>query len=542
MTTFQKRWYQVDAVNSLFNYFNGSDGNPLVCMPTGTGKGFVIGDFIRSVFAWYPYQRVIVGTHVKELISQNYNKMLEVWERAPAGIYSAGLNKKEIAAPITFAGIASLVNAIEFFGHVDLFIIDEAHLLGDKDDGMYMRVIAALRKINPHLKIIGFTATPYRTGMGLLTNGPIFTDICYDICDIEGFKRLFSEYYLVPPRPRRVHTIIDTKGLSLGANGDYAPGQLASRAGSDITWKLLNEALEHGKDRMCRLMFCSSVEHAIMSAEMIKAFGLKVATVNSKMSSGERDGIIKAYYKGELDTLTVYGIGTTGFDVPRIDHIITARPTTRVGLHVQMIGRGMRPFEINGWRKPDCLVSDHAGNTKNLGPIDDPYIPKMKSKMAGDAPVKICPACDCYNHASARVCQFCGEIFDIQFKVKTNAFDTELITSSLPQIEYLHVDHVYYTQHIKRQAGPDHKPTIKATYQCGLRTFMEFIPIESAFPGLRHKARQWWRQRFQLNGEAKADPPETVAQAMQFFDRLAKPKRIKVWINKEYPSIEDYEY
>jgi DNA repair protein RadD len=539
---YEKRWYQTEAVNALFNYFEHATGNPLVCLPTGSGKSIVIADFIKLVFSFFPFQRVIVGTHVKEIIKQNYSKILEVWERAPAGIYSAGLKKKDIAAPIVFAGIASLVNAIDLFGHVDLFLIDEAHLLGDKDDSMYMQVINQMKRINPKMKIIGFTATPFRTGMGLLTNGPIFTDICYNLCTIEGFKRLFDEYYLVPPRPRRVDTLIDVKGVSI-VNGDYAPGQLQRAAGrEDITWKLINEALEHGKDRMCRLMFCSGVEHAEMSAKMLQAFGLKAETVNSRMPEKDRDDIIKSYYNGELDTLTVFGIGTTGFDVPRIDHIIGARPTTRVGLHVQMIGRGTRPFEVNGWRKVDCLVSDHAANTRNLGPIDDPYIPKQKSKNPGDAPVKLCPACDCYNHASARVCQFCGELFDIQFKVKTVAFDDELVSSTLPNYEWFKVTNVFYTQHIKRHAGPNDKPSIKAQYQCGLRMFTEFVPIESNFPVLKRQAVDWWRQRFQIKIGEEIVIPKTALEAMQFIDRLVPPKRIKVWVNREYPQVTDCEF
>src|ERR1700735_2593247 len=117
----EQRWYQTEAIDSIYQYFFGKNGNPLICLPTGAGKGFVIALFLASVFRQWPYQKIIVGTHVKELIQQNYNKLLEVWPNAPAGIYSAGLNRKEVAAPITFASRDSIVNAIKMFGHVDLF-------------------------------------------------------------------------------------------------------------------------------------------------------------------------------------------------------------------------------------------------------------------------------------------------------------------------------------------------------------------------------------------------------------------------------------
>jgi DNA repair protein RadD len=255
--------------------------------------------------------------------------------------------------------------------------------------------------------------------------------------------------------------------------------------------------------------------------------------------SRERDDIMLAYRNKELDSLVVNGIGTTGLDIQWIDHIIGLRPTMSVGLHVQMIGRGTRPFEFNGWRKTDCLVSDHAGNTKRLGPIDDPYIPKMKGKNPGEAPVKICDACDCYNHASARVCMFCGEIFDIKFSVKTKAFNDELIRSDLPIMEWFNVSHVYYTQHEKKRPMPTDKPTIKAVYACGIRSFTEYVTIESAVPFLRKKFSNWWRQRCQ---DQSIELPNTALEALQHIDKLVPPRRIEVWVNKEFPSIQSHEY
>jgi DNA repair protein RadD len=538
--TVQARWYQEAAIDSLFSYFEHNNGNPLVCMPTGSGKGFVIAKFINLVFSLFPYQRILMATHVKELIEQNARKMLEVWPLAPIGIYSAGLRQKELTAPITFAGIASIVNAVKVLGHYDLFLIDEAHLLGPNDDSQYGKVIAALLAVNPRMKIIGFTATGWRTGMGRLTNGPIFTDTCFDICNIEGFSRLFADYHLVPPRPRRVNNVIDTSGVCI-QNGDFAQGQLSNKADEKITWKLIGEALDHGKDRTTRLMFCAGVERAIMSAEMLRAYGLNAHAVHSKMNgSKERDDIMLAFRAGEVDTLCLNGIGTTGLDVPRIDHIICARPTMSVGLHVQMIGRGMRPYEVNGWQKRDCLVSDHAGNVRRLGPVDDPVIPKMKGKGTGEAPVKICPACDCYCHAAARVCPFCGEIFDAKFEVKVKAYDDELIRSDLPIIEWFNVTGgVYYTLHTKKNQFPPAAPIIKASYSCGLRTFIEWITVEHSSPFMKKRFSDWWRQRFV---DQTIPIPSTASECVQYFDKLVPPKRVQVWVNKKYPEITGCEF
>lgn len=533
----QPRWYQEEAITSLFNYFERSNGNPLIALPTGAGKSLVIALFLHTVMKWWPNQRIIVGTHVKELIRQNANEFMGVWPNAPAGIYSAGLRQRDIHLPITFAGIASICKTISAFGHIDLFIIDEAHLLGSNDDGMYNIVIGELRKVNPKLKVIGLTATPWRSGMGLLTNGNIFTDIIYNICDIPGFKRLFAEGYLVPPRAKATQNIMDVSNVGL-VNGEFSQVGLQREAAKNelVTWQALQESLNRGSNRHCRLVFCAGINHAILCAEMLKALGCRVGVVHSKMSDKERDGILQAYFSGELDTLTNNGIATTGINHKPIDHIINLRATQRVGLWVQMIGRGTRPFECEYWIKEDCLVTDHAGNTPRLGTIDDPYIPKLKSKDVGDMPVKLCPACGEYNHASARVCSDCGQPFETRIGYQKQASDVALIKSDAPLIETYKVDVVYYTRHVKK-GDPHAKPVMQASYRCGLQRFVEFIAFEAGGYGSK-RARDWWRERFPIDGFV----PINADEALKYMDKLRTPVAIKVWVNKKYPEVVGYEY
>src|SRR3546814_4921930 len=160
-------------------------------MPTGTGKSFVIARFLQSVLSQYGQQRIMVLTHVKELIQQNFEKLKQLWSFSPAGIYSAGLGQRNMAQPITFAGIASVARKWAAFGHIDLVIIDECHLMSPNDQTMYRTFIAGLLAINPYLRVIDFTATPWRMGHVQLTapyedskgnlTDPLFTDMCLDI-------------------------------------------------------------------------------------------------------------------------------------------------------------------------------------------------------------------------------------------------------------------------------------------------------------------------------------------------------------------------
>ena len=114
MLDFQSRWYQEEAEYSIFDYFaKGNTGNPVVAMPTGTGKSVVIGNFVRRAFELWPTQRFMMLTHVKELISQNAEKLQAIWPTAPLGMYSAGLNRRDMGMPIVFGGVQSVAPAIK---------------------------------------------------------------------------------------------------------------------------------------------------------------------------------------------------------------------------------------------------------------------------------------------------------------------------------------------------------------------------------------------------------------------------------------------
>jgi DNA repair protein RadD len=158
---------------------------------------------------------------------------------------------------------------------------------------------------------------------------------------------------------------------------------------ADITYRALTEAVQIGQSRRSWTAFASGIDHAIHIAEMLRGtFGIDAAEVHSKMPEKERDRRIEAYKRGELRCIVNKDILTTGFDHPPIDLILMLRPTMSTGLWVQMLGRGTRPYDpaVHGYlpgfptKKYDCCVLDYAGNTRRLGPINDPVIPKPKGQ------------------------------------------------------------------------------------------------------------------------------------------------------------------
>lgn len=526
------RSYQAECVQALYQYFAEKEGNPVCALPTGTGKSICIALFIESVLKNWPKQRVLVLTHVKELIKQNYAKLLDVWPGAPAGVNSAGLNQRDYYHSIVFAGIGSVYKSASQFGHIDLIIIDEAHLVSPRDATMYQTFISGLQALNPSLKVIGFTATPWRLGHGHIAQGDdaLFTDVCFDITGMEAFNRLIAEGYLAPLVPKQTTLQLNLDGVHM-RGGDFIQKELQHAVDVDrTTLAAIREALETGHDRHHWLIFASGIDHADHIAQMMEELGETCLPVHSKMPSKKRDENIRRFQAGEVRAVVNNNVLTTGFDFPEIDLILMLRPTASPVLWVQMLGRGTRPAP----GKENCLVLDFAGNTKRLGPINDPVIPNRKGKSTGDAPVKTCEHCFTLNHASVRFCVTCGAEFHFQTKLKQAASTEELIKGELPQVEVFTVDHVTYRQYDKI----DRPPSIKVTYYCGLQSFSEYVCFEHGGYAAR-RARVWWRDRAKDAGlpSGKDSVPETTAQALFLIEELPVPTHLRVWINKKYPEI-----
>lgn len=543
------RDYQDAAVRSIFDYFiNGGTGNPIVALPTGTGKSVIIGEFIRQAFFQYPNTRVMKLTHVKELLEQNLDKLLQIWPTAPAGIFSAGLKQKDAHYPITFGGVASVAKAsISLFSKIDLLLIDECHLLSPNDKTMYQAIITRLKEVNPHLKMIGFTATPYRLGQGKLIEDGLFTDLCFDLTGLEAFNWFITEGYLCPLVPKRTTVELDISGVHT-QSGEFKQNELQAAVDIDsVTYSACQEMIAYGLDRHCWLIFCSGIEHSVHVAAMLDSLGISAAHVHSKMASKERDRILADFKAGKFKALCNNGIVTTGFDHPAIDFIGMLRPTQSPGLFVQMLGRGTRPMYAPGFdlettegrlasivhsQKQNCLVMDFARNTKRLGPINDPVLPKRKGKGGGGvAPVKVCEVCNNYNHASIRFCVHCGAEFPKQVKIMHSAGTEELLASSTPVVELFKVDRITYNLH-QKEGRPD---SIKVSYYCGLRLFKEYVCLEHGGFAAK-KARDMWRERSQQ------DPPATTAEALLLVDSLRVPSQIRVWLKPKYDEILSYDY
>ncbi len=531
------RYYQSEAVQSVFDYYlDGNTGNPLIALPTGTGKSFVNALLIMGIVKRFPGQQVLCLTHVKELIEQNYSSLIKNWPTAPAGIYSAGVGRKDVGFPITFAGIGSIHKKAILFKATDIIIVDEAHLISPKSSTMYGKFIAELKESNPHLIVVGMTATPYRVGQGRLTDGEgaLFTDVCYDKTDMLSFNQFIDEGFLAPLIPMRTEIELDTSGIKMSA-GEYNIKEMQERYNVDnITQRAVEEIIKGSHGRNHWLIFATGVEHCERIASLMnEVYGVPTASIHSKLKKDEREGILKRFKAGEIKAVVNNNVLTTGFDFPKIDLIGVLRPTNSPGLWVQMLGRGTRVHP----EKENCLVLDFAANTKRIGPINDPIIPTppkaRKNSEPREAPVKICDNCGMYNHASVRVCKSCGFEFPRVVKIRSEAAQEELIKKQRFDIRVVKVNSAEYTWN--ERVGKT--PSVKVTFFCGLKAYPLWLCFDH-HEAIASKARKWWRQSTGQTDEC----PRTAKDAFYRVNELKPPLALRVRLDTKYPEIMDFDF
>jgi DNA repair protein RadD len=419
------RPYQRRAIDEVNKWIASNRGNPCLVLPTGSGKSHIIAAMCKEYVSTWPETRVLVLTHVKELIEQGIEKMRQHWPAAPMGVYSASIGKRQLGEPITFAGIQSIANRADDVGHIDLVIVDECDLIGHKDEGRYRTFLGRLKEINPNMVVIGLTATPYRLGHGMITDEPALFHALIEPVDV---VELLALGHLCPLRLKKTQHTYDTSSVHK-RGGEYIESELQKVVDTDEqTQKVVDEILANGDGRKSWVLFCTGIDHSHHVAEALRARGVTCETVSGDTPKGERERILADFKLGKVTALTNANVLTTGFDHPPTDLIGFLRPTASTRLMIQMAGRGMRPSP----GKADCLVLDFSGVSKVCGTIVNPTIPTKKGggTLDGEAPVKVCDVCNELVHLSAKVCPACGAAFP-ESKKAAEPIDVRLVDGDI---------------------------------------------------------------------------------------------------------------
>jgi DNA repair protein RadD len=513
----------------------------LVILPTGAGKSLVIALLIEQARKFDG--RVIVLQHRKELIEQNAAELRELMPGVDVGIYSAGLKSRQTSHDVLMAGIQSIYKRAADIGERHLILIDEAHLVSQDDESMYGQFLSECKTLNPKCRVVGLTATPFRTGEGpLCGKSKLFQFPVY-----EAFTGdLIEQGFLCPITNRPADAEVDTESIKTRGGEFIESDMQAVFMIVDNVLMACKEAITKCHDRKSILVFTSGVKHAEDVVRILEEkTGERVGLVTGETLAIERAGILADFKTQSLRWLVNCDVLTTGFNAKCVDAIAIMRATMSPGLFCQMVGRGLRlhPSKVN------TLILDFGENIKRHGSIDDKNFGRASEEKRGQAARaaalngrgKPCPACRLDVPANARECE-CGFIFPVNHQ-GTSDGSSQLTGQTPPEV--WEVISASWCKHTKRH-DPDAPPTLRIDYECqpvdsesGLMTnkVSEWVCIEhEGFA--RVKACLWWQAR------SIAEVPDNVDEALRLLNRGAARMAAKLTTVKDgkYTRIQSCEF
>lgn len=449
------------------------------------------------------------------------------------GIRVVGITHIKLKSPRT-------VYNLQVAGHPSFYadgvLVHNCHLIAPEGDGMYRTFLADMKVINPHVRVIGLTATPFRLKGGLICKPEnILNEICYEA----GLKEMIQQGYLSPLISRAGRAEANLANLHI-RGGEFISDEVAAAMDNDaLVTSACREIVELTRDRKSVLIFTASVDHCKHVAEKIQAFsGKECAIVTGDTSPAERAEII-ARFKGEFIPADLFGtpkpplkflanvnVLTCGFDAPNTDCVVMLRPTNSPGLLIQCAGRGTRLSPETG--KSSCLFLDYGGNILRHGPLDMIKVKEPGSGKGGDAPAKKCPQCLALIHAGYTACPECGYVFppkESNDKMTQTASSAGVISGQVDYTDYEVLD-VYYCVHEKRGADPDAPKTMRVDYQVGFNEFKSEWACPEHTGYARGKFEKWWHERAALGCPMPRSAREAVSLANEGL--LAAPESITV--------------
>lgn len=393
----QLRPYQLELIDAVWQEMFQSP-TALAQLPTGGGKTLCFSHLLKKAMEAKPDIRITILMGRIDLVNQTERAIAQVIDRKHIGIYCGSLGRKELSRPITVASIQSIAD-IEL-PKVNLLVIDEVHNL-DQKSGAYLRFIEKAEAVNPRLKIVGFTATPFRTRGYIYGDDMLFKKLCYR----KTIQDMIHLGFLCRPILKQSTHAFDTSSLRVRA-GEYMQEDVDKLVSNEDTLKLqVKEALARMEGRKSVAWATANIEHCNRVLEALGKEGEYATSVHSKQSRDTRNSNLAAFMGGVCRHMVFVSVLSEGFDYPPIDVVVLMRPTRSPVLYVQTVGRGLRISE----GKRDCLVLDYGQVVRELGPLDDP---KIKGKKGdGQAVLKVCPQCQSWVAGGCGTCPDCSYEF-----------------------------------------------------------------------------------------------------------------------------------
>lgn len=382
--------HQKRAIENL-NIINGSKSySTLVVLPTGGGKTYTASAWLLAnaldngkKILWLAHRQTLLEQAAESFQKYAYYSVMPHISSFTYRIVSGASNHDrtiDISSSDNLLvaskdSIGRNLNRLDAWleGENEVFlIIDEAHHSTAKT---YRKVIDYVKKKVENVKLIGLTATPFRTAegeQGLLAK--IYTDgvkngnivhgeigISYQI----GLKDLINRRILAKPIFESCYTG-EEYGEDLGIDAweniehldklpDDIAGQIATSAARNklIVETYLSKQEEYGQT----IVFAVNKIHAITLSKLFNDAGIPSEYVVSDIrdigtgvtiSREDNQRKLEAYRQGKVKVLTNVNILTEGVDLPQTKTVFLARPTVSTILMTQMIGRALRGEAAGG--------------------------------------------------------------------------------------------------------------------------------------------------------------------------------------------------
>lgn len=528
------RDYQLGAIDATRAWFRSHQGSPVIVHPTGSGKSVTIAGLCQM--AVDAGSRVLVLTHVGELVEQLGEKLKSMLEPELVGIYSAGLGSRDTEEPVVVAQVQSAFRKPEAFGHRDLVVVDEAQMVPLTGTGMYRSLLGSLRDGSPGLKLIGFSATPYRLDSGLIYGEGeqyLFTGVSHEV----SVSELIRERLLCPlvNRAGSRNARPDLRGVAM-RGGDFVPAQLGEAAtAGNIVELAVADALPKLESRCSVLWFCCTVAHAEQVADALRGRSENAAVIHGDTPSRDRVRIVEEFKAGDLRHLVNCQCLTVGFDAPGIDGIVMLRPTASPGLYAQMAGRGLRIAPS----KEDTLLLDFAGNIARHGPIDQI---RPRRKLREDRETR----CGCGEEYASHLgaCPFCGKEpvgqagRTICHGIQSDEESEPLFAAIRRPVRVRSVAYAYHSP----KSGKE--PSLRVTYRTDCPTapsVSEWVRLQTFYPAWQRKvAADWWRARSVLPVPRSVDEAVRIARTGCLLEPTGIVLEFRA--NELYPKVRGYEW
>ena len=371
----------IEAIRAAFRQHR----SVLYVAPTGAGKTTLFSYITQSAAA--RGKRVVILVHRAELVRQTCETLRRV--EVQHGVIKSGYEPN--AAPVQVASVQTLARRISEYPAPDLVICDEAH---HGTSATYETVFSAWKTAH----ILGVTATPQRLdGRGL---GAVFETLIRgpEVADLIKQGYLCRPQYFAPPATPQKYRI---------TRGDFDRAETEQAMDKPrITGSAVAEY-----SRRCAgvpaIAFCVSRLHAAHTRDAFRDAGYRSECIDGTNTDEERAELLAGLASGAVQVLVSVDLIGEGVDVPVCTAAILLRPTASLALHLQQIGRVLRPAP----GKSHAVILDHAGNIYRHGLAEE----RREWSLAGEVRRTVsaadslmqCPACYAI-FEPAPACPCCG--------------------------------------------------------------------------------------------------------------------------------------